>query len=103
MRIVFLFCRTEEERKEAARKLEEWREEKRRKEEQEEEKRLTEEIQKRRREKVLSNVKSHFHHHLFIEIRLVYLYVLSRNSCHVCESNWFSGGASSAARSEAEH
>lgn len=50
----FLFCfRTEEEKREAARRLEEWREEKRRKEEQEEEQRLAEDIQKRRREKVL--------------------------------------------------
>ncbi|KAM9360675.1 coiled-coil domain-containing protein 112 [Symphorus nematophorus] len=43
--------RTEEEKREAARRLEEWREEKRRKEEQEEEQRLAEEIQKRRRAK----------------------------------------------------
>ncbi|XP_042344759.1 coiled-coil domain-containing protein 112 [Plectropomus leopardus] len=43
--------RTEEERREAARRLEEWREEKRRNEEQEEEQRLAEEIQKRKRAK----------------------------------------------------
>lgn len=49
-----LFCfRTEEERREAARRLEEWKEEKRRVEEHEEERRLAEEIQKRRQAKVL--------------------------------------------------
>lgn len=48
------FCfRTEEEKREAARRLEEWREEKRRNEEREKEQRLCEEIQRRRREKVL--------------------------------------------------
>ncbi|KAK9522857.1 hypothetical protein VZT92_019296 [Zoarces viviparus] len=41
--------RTEEERREAVRRLEEWKEEKRRNKEQEEEQRLAEEIQKRRR------------------------------------------------------
>uniref|UniRef100_UPI0037E8AABE coiled-coil domain-containing protein 112 n=1 Tax=Semicossyphus pulcher TaxID=241346 RepID=UPI0037E8AABE len=43
--------RTEEEKRETARRLEEWREERRRNEEQEEEQRLAEEIQKRRQAK----------------------------------------------------
>uniref|UniRef100_A0A3B4ZNX8 Coiled-coil domain containing 112 n=1 Tax=Stegastes partitus TaxID=144197 RepID=A0A3B4ZNX8_9TELE len=43
--------RTEEEKREVARRLEEWREEKKRKEEQEEKQRLAEEIQNRRWEK----------------------------------------------------
>uniref|UniRef100_A0A3P8RZ91 Coiled-coil domain containing 112 n=1 Tax=Amphiprion percula TaxID=161767 RepID=A0A3P8RZ91_AMPPE len=43
--------RTEDERREAARRLEEWREEKKRKEEQQEEQRLAEEIQNRKKAK----------------------------------------------------
>lgn len=49
-----LFCfRTEDEKREAERRLEEWKEEKRRSKERDEEQRLAEEIQKRRRAKVL--------------------------------------------------
>lgn len=48
----FLCFRTEEEKREAARRLEEWREERRRKKELEEEWRLAETIQRRRQAKV---------------------------------------------------
>lgn len=49
---MFLCFRTEEEKREAARRLEEWREERRRKKELEEEWRLAEAIHRRRQAKV---------------------------------------------------
>lgn len=53
MHSILLWFRTEEEKREAARRLEEWREEKRRTKEEEEERRVAEEIQIKRREKVV--------------------------------------------------